>query len=67
MILQNWLNNAHLCLMEKKPGSIDIDFFNELKSEVSLQQDDIYTYIFFYVILLSCFLFLMIQGAFFFV
>ncbi|RRT80115.1 hypothetical protein B296_00024328 [Ensete ventricosum] len=36
MILQNWLNNAHLCLMEKKPGSIDIDFFNKLKSEVSL-------------------------------
>ncbi|XP_064982411.1 lysine-specific demethylase JMJ17-like isoform X1 [Musa acuminata AAA Group] len=31
---KNWLNNAHLCLMEKKPGSIDIDFFNELKSEM---------------------------------
>ncbi|URE27973.1 JmjC domain, hydroxylase [Musa troglodytarum] len=30
---KNWLNNAHLCLMEKKPGSIDIDFFNKLKSE----------------------------------
>ncbi|XP_010934762.1 lysine-specific demethylase JMJ17 [Elaeis guineensis] len=31
---KNWLNEARECLLEKKPGSIEFDLLNKLKSEM---------------------------------